>query len=327
MAGESSSIGNDRSGGTSQRSGNPPAISFHRAFRRAFDNFFLAHQLLSQGFKDANTAEADYVFYHSSYEHLRPYLHLIKANPKNSTPRIQDAHFLMLFDRDLKSVIFKYIGVFETKMRAQYSGAMSKKYNDFCIYDKALFLRENNHAKSLKNYVNETSRKASKYKRISKIISKCNGKCPIEIGVECITLGTLSELYSNTKNNEVTSNIANAFGTSKAVLSNWLKAICAARNAIAHFEPFIVREQFSSTPIRIKGINGNNKSPFYISYILASLLAADIHFKDFNLKYAASMVKEIEEVLNEWKSYFEYLYEILGIETNYKETFEKIIGN
>lgn len=77
----------------------------------------------------------------------------------------------------------------------------------------------------------------------------------------------------------------------------------------------------------IEGVNSNNKSPFYIVYILASLLATDVHFKDENLKYASSMVKEIDAILDKWKPYFEYLYELLGIEANYKAIFKKITDN
>lgn len=332
MASASGNIRFGSSGGTSHGSGNPPAEvskadgSASKPSAFLFLNEELMEGLLRCGFADAMTGEADFLFSHASYEHMQPYLAIIKQKPARDAPRIQDAHRLMLFDREVKAVLFKHIGVFETKMRAQYAGLMARDHGSFFVYDSANFLRKPYHASHLKRYVSETDRQRKRGNQLVKRSMAEHDRCPAQIGIECVTLGTLQELYANTADNAVTAAVAASFGTSKAVLSNWLKTICAARNAMAHFEPFLAKAQLASVPKSIKGLDASQRAPFYVSFLLLSLLSTDHPFADDSLSYAATLARELDAVLAEWEPSFSYLYPDLGIPADWRKAMGEAAG-
>lgn len=324
MASASGNIKCDRSRGTSQRCGNPldgesRADGAHAPSALSFPDEKLMEGLRRCGFADAMTGEADFLFSHASYEHMQPYLAIIRQKPARDAPRIQDAHRLMLFDREVKAVLFKYIGVFETKLRAQYAKQMAGGHGSFCVYDPANYLRQAHHAHSLKRCCDEVSRKTKNGKgTFAQVVSRFDGKCPVQLGVECITLGTLSKLYANTADNEATSAIAASFGTSKAMLSNWLRAICSARNTIAHFDAFTVMRELPMKPKPIRGIDARNTAPFYTALLLLSLLSTDHPFADHALSCAATLARELDAVLTESEPLFCYLYPDLGIPADWR---------
>lgn len=324
MASASGNISRDRSRGTSRRCGNPldgesRADGTHAPSALSFPDDELMEGLRRCGFADAMTGEADFLFSHASYEHMQPYLAIIKRKPARDAPHVQDAHRLMLFDREVKSVLFKHIGVFETKLRAQYAKQMAGRHGSFCVYDPANYLRQEYHAHSLRRYCDEVSLKTRNGKgTFAKVVNRFDGRCPVQLGVECITLGTLSKLYANTADNEATSAIAASFGTSKAMLSNWLRAICSARNTIAHFDAFTVMRELPMKPKPIRGIDARNTAPFYTSLLLLSLLSTDHPFADRALSYAATLARELDEVLAKWEPSFGYLNHDLGIPADWR---------
>lgn len=297
MASASGNIKCDRSRGTSQRCGNPldgesRADGAHAPSALSFPDEKLMEGLRRCGFADAMTGEADFLFSHASYEHMQPYLAIIRQKPARDAPRIQDAHRLMLFDREVKAVLFKYIGVFETKLRTQYAKQMAGKHGSFCVYDPANYLRQAHHAHSLKRYCDEVSRKTKNGKgTFAQVVSRFDGKCPVQLGVECITLGTLS---------------------------NWLRAICSARNTIAHFDAFTVMRELPMKPKPIRGIDARNTAPFYTALLLLSLLSTDHPFADHALSYAATLARELDAVLTESEPLFCYLYPDLGIPADWR---------
>lgn len=333
MGSEFDSIGTDRSGGTSRGSGNPPdgesgADGALKPSALSFPDDELMERLARCGFADAMTGEADFPFSHASFEHMHPYLSVIKEHPAGAAPRVQDAHRLMLFDRKVKAILFEHIGVFETKLRAQYAKQMAGRHGPLCVYDPANYLRRANHEQSLRRYRDEVSRKAKKGKgRFAQAVSGLGGKCPVQLGVECITLGTLSKLYANTADKAATSEIAASFGTSKAVLSNWMRAICSARNAIAHFDAFTVMRELPMKPKPIRGVEARNTAPFYTALLLVSLLSTEHPFADRSLSYAETLAHDLDAVLAEWEPAFGYLYPVLGIPEDWRAAMQGAAGS
>ncbi len=302
----------DRAEGTSSSdaSGNPSAVSF--SIPKSY--FRLLEELDGQGFKDALRGETAYLLERTSYEHLKPYLAMIRRHPRNGTPRVQDAHFLMSFDREFQAIAFKYVGIFESQMRAQYAHRMTCSHGGLCLYDRGLFLREGNHARSLEHYSGEVERKARKGDpSVKRALAENGGRCPIELGIECMSLGTLSMLYSNTADRDVTDGVAESFGCTKSELASWLRTVGDARNAFAHFDSYLVRRQIPSTPLAIKGIGASNRKPFYIALLLMHLLSCDEMIEDWTLKYALLMNSEISGLLERNEGLFGYLYGEMGI--------------
>lgn len=135
---------------------------------------------------------------------------------------------------------------------------MSYARGKLCLYDENLFLRKGNHSVSLSHYASEVERKARKGDfAVKRALSENNGRCPIDLGTECMSLGTLSMLYSNTADREVANGVAESFGCVKAELASWLRTIGDARNTFAHFDSYLVRNQIPSTPLAIKHIGTN----------------------------------------------------------------------
>ncbi|NGM17756.1 hypothetical protein GMI70_07090 [Eggerthellaceae bacterium zg-893] len=277
----------DRAGGTSDSCGNPPAIPFS-PFPESYGS--LVGKLADEGFLDALTPGVPFALQRVNYRHFLPYLNTVKSSMPGS-PTVKMAHDLLAFDRRFCSVVFKYIGAFELQLRAQYAHWMETLHGDFALYDDRLFLREGKHAESLARYEKEVSHCKDRF--IQRVLAENGGRLPIAMGIERMTLGTLSQLYSNTADREVSAAIADFFGTSKAELSNWTKTITAVRNVCAHFEPYVVRKGIPSSPLKIKGIEYSNRETFYIVLLLCKLLTPKLVFMDLNLCYSYRLYEDL----------------------------------
>lgn len=308
----------DRAGGTSpdvsQCSGNPPAIFLaHISYKPIID------ALAARGFSDARTGEAAFMLQRVSLQHMQPYLDMVARHPKGSAPCIKEACDLMSFDRRFQSAVFKYIGVFETQFRAQYAHMMERESGEMSLYDASLFLRPDNYERSREHYDTEARRKAGR-RGTAAHHAACGGdKLPVGIGVECMTLGTLSQFYANTRSRVVTDTVAQSFGCSKAELTSWARTICDVRNICAHFDAYMSRRQIPSVPLRISRLGADNKSPFYVIHILLKLLAYPGATSDWNPLYASRMQDEISGLIEVFSGPYGHLLGPLGISERWRE--------
>lgn len=281
----------DRAGGTSDSSGNPPAnITFPDSYHHIID------ELEALGFADADAVAVPYLLERVNYQHLKPYLHSVKSY-MGSDASVKAAHDLLTFDRRFQSIIFKYIGIFELQFRAQYAHWLKTYYGDFALYDADLFLRYANYQRSIERYEDEVKRRKDKSTREQ--LADNSGRLPIAYGIELVTLGTLSKLYSNTKDQDLTTRIASFFGASKNELSNWAKTVAAVRNICAHFEPYVVRKGIPSSPLPIRDIDYSNRETFYVAILLSKLLSSKLLFGDLNLSYSYRLYIDIYNIIRE----------------------------
>lgn len=265
-------MAHDRAEGTSSgnASGNPSAV-------RVLDQSYLdALKTLAQaGFPDAGAEEGAYAVECIGLRHLKPYLYAVSQRRAPGDATVKEACSLLMFDRRYQSILFKHIGTVETQMRAQYAHWMGVLHGPFSLYDETLFLRRENHAKSLAIFAEEAARKARKSKRVKNEIDANGGRLTLSTGMECTTLGTMSRLYANTADQKVASKIANSFCCTKAELSSWLKTLTDVRNICAHFDSYVTRKQIPSTPLKIADMpNANSNGTFYIVLLLIKLLSA-----------------------------------------------------
>ena len=297
-------IVDDRAEGTSHGSGNPSAVSYSvdASYARILES------LHDEGFDDAHTAEAAFLFERVSEWHMRPYLEV--AAKALGSKNVKLAHDLMYFDRRCQSVLFEYIGVFETQLRAQFGHWLREEAGDYAIHEQRLFLNQKNYQESIRRLNTEAARKAKNSRTFAKCMN--NGQIRIDAAVECMSLGTLSQLYSNCKQTENTKKIAESFGVSKSDLVNWSRTITAARNACAHFDCLFLRKQLQKTPRAIRGINGmSSRKPFYLVLLIEKLLSSSMVFGDQALHYssrlAIRMTDEIEQVEENVPGLMDYL--------------------
>ena len=300
MANEGDRIRGARAGGTSGRksSGNPPAISFSIKKDIAY--------LEQRGF-DCSSPEARYVIERVGMHRLEAYLPVVWGNSRaisfvNTTiiehdnPALKEAHDLLTYDRHMQAVILKYIGIIESQFRARYSRAMSSLHGDMALYDPALFRREEHWARAMEDASREIARKASASRTMRRALD-ADGKAPVGVSVEYMTLGTLSKLYNNTSDQTVVDWVAHGMNSSARELRGWLRTVADVRNICAHFNPYIVRRQIPATPLPIRSCELSNRSPFYIFPLLETMLSSKDakRFDDQDLDYSAGMIAEATE--------------------------------
>lgn len=319
MGNKGDNISGARARGTSRRSGNPLAKYFYRTYSTSS----LVNYLADHGFKDAKSKEAKYAIERIGFYHLFPYLSLSLNCDFHTGPTVKEAHDALTFDRKFQALIFKNIGIFETQLKARYSYLMAEKCGEFSLYSRDNFLRIRNYEKSLSNYQTEVNRKLKTNYEVSKIAKSNDGKLPINVGVECMSLGTLTKLYDNTRNIEVTNEVSSSFGCSKSELSSWGKTICDVRNICAHFDDYLTRKEIPSTPLKIRGIDFNHRNTFYIVLILIRLLDHGTAFNDWHLNYADELRRDVDYVIKEYKDAYKHLLPILGIPEDYSELMAK----
>ena len=278
----------ERTGGTSsaRASGNPPVVS-SPVFK---SNSGFLDELRLKGYADIGTPEPAYILEHVSYQHLIPYFKALAYLPPSEPKTVNAAHNLLTFDRRMQSVLMQYVGIFEAQFRAQYLARMTEAHGPFAVYDPGNFLREEKRRVSSETYETEVLKRSRRDRAVRQMYEEWGSWVPLWVGMECMTLGTLSAFYSNTADRSVTDAVASSFGCRKDELVSWTKTITAVRNICAHFEPLFVRKQLPSQPKRIFGVSCSRRTPLYAVLILVKLLE-DVHFQsyDSNLIYARNL--------------------------------------
>lgn len=288
---------NDRTGGTSDSSGNPPVESLDSLYMTPFE---LCDELYLRGFKDADRYTAEWLLERVSFQHFLPYLKSIEHTHMSEVPTIKQAHDLLTLDRRFQAAAFKYIGVLESQLRAQYGDAMAFKYGDYPQYDANLFLREREYQKTMEIYSREIERKINRNRRLKRKFESNGGRFPIWVALDMLSLGTVARMFSNTADNDVTSQVAKSFHSSKAELGSWLKTVTDCRNIFAHFDSYLVRKQIPSVPLSVRGAKCANTSPFYIVILLAHMLDTGFVFDDMNLHYSIRIRQDVDEILEQY---------------------------
>lgn len=310
----------DRAEGTSSSnaSGNPSAVVFSECDSYAGD----LERLKGRGFLDWDSKDARFLIERVTYRHLSPYLAIVEDSCQE--PRLTTAYHLFGFDRRLQSLLFKYVGILEGRMRAQYSHWMEVHCGPYSIYEEDRFLRRDKHASSINRLKKEVVRR--KERRVKKILETNGGKLPVWEAVEFMTFGTLSQLFSNTANKNVTNAVSRFFSANKDELASWLRSICAARNALAHFEPFAVRKQLVSVPMRIRGISFDNRKPFYLTLLLARLLRSDAILLDAELRSSGQLKTDMEAFMRDLGNEDAEMAKLLGVPANWLQLIGASLG-
>ena len=299
-------VANERTGGTSSEcaSGNPPVV-FSSSEKPAFkSNDEILSELSEKGYIGTDAPESRYVLEHVSYQHLMPYLKALDSIEGYTDPSLKLAHDLLTFDRRMQVILLKYIGVFEAQFRAQYLINLAGNHGAYALYDPDLFLRRERYDESMGYYRGEVDKRIRRDSKMRAAHDDGLGKLPLWMGVECMTLGTLSSLYSNTSDRAVTDAVAKSFGASKSELVSWTKTITATRNICAHFEPLFVRKQLPAQPKKIDGVMCHRRLPMYSVLLLAHLLRKTIDTTDPNLNYRKRIEVDVGREINAFFTYF-----------------------
>lgn len=257
------SIENDRTGGTSRRSGNSPVFSF---------GDFCSYASQS-GFFSSDSDISRELFETVGLQRLLPYMSFFADHQISDDQRsMESVASLVEFDSSIRNVVFKYVDVIETQLKARYAQFMLDELGEFCIMDKRNFKYEAEYRESLRIIKRELDRQKSVNAAIQRQADLDYNRVPIRLAVEVSSLGTVSKLLKNTRSSVVTNKVAESFGVNKQCLLSWVKTVSLVRNACAHFVPYVVRRQIPSVPKPVFDNEEDHTKPLYILVVIERLL-------------------------------------------------------
>lgn len=304
--GSCDTICSDRAGGTSRRSGNPPAVHFSADFSPmadpppAMDALQRLDKLASKGFQGTDDESAAFFLDRISYQHASEYFDVFSSV---EDPTVSMLHRAILFDRTLQSILMESIGLFELQFRAQYSYALSEVRGAFAHRDPSNFKDRKRYESFLGRYESEFNKQLKNRNPSVQSAYERYGDVPAWEAVEIVSFGILSMLYSNTRSKKVRISVADSFGTTYDNLVSWTRSLAAIRNACAHFNR-VAGKRLVSIPKRIPGVEGDNSSIFYGILVLAHLLNhRKVFYSDVSMSYTVTLVGEIMQLFSRYREF------------------------
>lgn len=284
----------DRAGGTSHGSGNPPAfdssIDFipHCKPQQPKSIGQLAQRVLDHGFT-GSLGETEFILHHMNYETFMQYGRSISRGKA-----VRNVHSLFMFDQRLKSILMRWIGVFETQFRALYSNAMAMHCGTFAHRNPSNFKSIKHFEDFLENYAREMKYKIDAGSSPIRDIVENYGDVPIWTATEILPFGTLSKMFRNTKPKEVTHAVSDALGVRYDSLVSWMRTVSEVRNRCAHFSPLVCRP-IVCKPKRIPGIEKafDTSTAFYASLVIAQLTQPKDVSDDIRSHYSVGCFTDI----------------------------------
>jgi len=192
-----------------------------------------------------------------NYQRLLVYrLHFLSSK-KEEEIIFNNIYKLYLFDKELKTLFYPILESIEFTLRAKIAYHLGISLGVHCHLDLENFNQRDQHEKLLDmlkwkidpgNY--------SRHQIVKFHQKKYNDDIPIYKIVEILTLGQLSKLFSNIKNEEIQLEILKNFKKKEhklniRTLSSWFKTITDVRNICAHHE-LLWNKKFELVAIRNK---------------------------------------------------------------------------
>jgi abortive infection bacteriophage resistance protein len=196
--------------------------------------------LQSKGLEIANVEKAAHYLSNISYYRLRAYTYPFQDNSVDSHPFIKKVSFdeivnLYVFDRQLRLLVFNAIEKIEIAFRTQIIYHFSLENGAFWHVNPSLFnnpIQFANDIAKLQQEINRSKETFIKHYHETYTDPKVP---PCWMALEVSSIGLLSKIFSNLKENKCKDAIAKHFGLKDVgVLENWLRCISLLRNLCAH---------------------------------------------------------------------------------------------
>ncbi len=198
--------------------------------------------LTSRGMLFEDNEYAKNILSKISYYRLRAYW--LTFEKENVTP---DSHFFKAntyfeqvvktyeFDRNLRHLVFNSIEKIEIALRTQMIYCVTNNTQDITWYTKTQYFEKVYHFNNLMDLFDKEYQD-SKEVFIEHFKSKYNDSPypPAWMGLEILSYGQLSKLFSNLKREYGKYDIANYFGVPLRLLLSWFEALTYYRNVCAH---------------------------------------------------------------------------------------------
>lgn len=205
-----------------------PALNFQQQLR----------QLTKRGLIIHDSRKALHLLKSISYYRLSgywyPYLadkekHLFKPGAE-----FESAFRLYCFDRELRAVVVSELEKIEIAVRAKMIQVLSEKAGPFGYLNPNIYKHPQRfHDAILPKMNEEYTRSDEEFIRAFRN-KYTNTLPPSWMGIEIMSFGTLSKLFSQLKAGKDKRDIANHFGLAETVFENWLHCMVYLRNICAH---------------------------------------------------------------------------------------------
>lgn len=221
----------------------PRSYSLNTSQKQSFLKPFLTideqlAQLKSRGMKFNDEKEAKHYLEHLNYYRLGGYWLLFESDHETHTFK-ENVYFeevlnLYIFDRELRLLILDIIERIEVSIRSKFAHHLAKCFGSHAHLTPELFYSSDYYYKTLSNLKSEIDRNKNEL-FIKHHFDKYNEELPpIWVCVEVMSIGQISNWYSNLKERKHRQAIAKDYGLDEKILSSFLHHLTTVRNVAAH---------------------------------------------------------------------------------------------
>jgi abortive infection bacteriophage resistance protein len=197
-------------------------------------------KLKQRGLEFKDDAKAAHYLSNISYYRLRAYTYPFQDNVNPGHPFILKVSFedivqLYVFDRQLRLLIFNAIEKIEIALRTQIIYQYSLVYGGHWHINPSLYNNSVYFAEQIASLQKEVDRSNETFIKHYKATYTDPKTPPSWMSLEVTSMGLLSKLFSNLKNDVCKDTIAKHFGLKDPdILKNWMYCFSIIRNTCAH---------------------------------------------------------------------------------------------
>jgi len=212
---------------------------------------------------------------HHNYYQLNAYFHKFYQSNDLFVIGTTFDHVVEIYNTDawLRHQIFAVIEPIEVHLRCRIAYYLATKYNSDILYQFNEFDDVTCWEENLNKITKEIFRNRNN-PVVKHHVDQYKSMFPIWVAAEFISLGTLSMLYSNLKQEDSSSIANDYFGVPDEYLKSWLHSLTVLRNICAH-SGYLFRREIPTVPKRFPNMNWkpseNSKKLFVFLYVIKRL--------------------------------------------------------
>lgn len=197
-------------------------------------------KLKKRGLQFSNETNVAHYLSNISYYRLRAYTYPFQDNINSEHPFVKKVSFediinLYVFDRQLRLLVFNAIEKIEIALRTQIIYQYSISYGGFWHLNPSLYNNSVYFTEQIASLQKEIDRSNETFIKHYKSTYTDPKEPPSWMSLEVSSMGLLSKIFNNLKNDSCKNAVAMHFGLKDVdVLENWMRCISLIRNICAH---------------------------------------------------------------------------------------------
>ncbi len=209
--------------------------SFNKPFLNLDDQI---KQLKARGMNFHDEVKAKHYLGNLNYYRLGGYWLLFEDNHSTHTFKnnvyFEDVLNLYIFDRELRLLLLDAIERIEVSVRSKLAYHLADAFGSHVHLNKSAFTSEYKYNKTLDKLKSEIDRNKSETFISHHLDKYAEVLPPIWVSVEVMTLGQISNWYSNIKSRQHRQSIAKYYNLDEKILRSLLHHLTIVRNTCAH---------------------------------------------------------------------------------------------